>query len=63
MVCCEAYPNLQMWQHAELVTDCKSPGQGLFHSLDCPIPTCGHRCRAGQEGHKAADGEVRELRS
>ena len=41
MVCCEAYPNLQMWQRVEFVTDCKNSGQGLFYTLACPIPKCG----------------------
>ncbi len=41
MVCCEAHPNLQMWQRVEFATDCKRLGRGLFYRLACPIPTCG----------------------
>jgi hypothetical protein len=41
MVCCEAYPNLQVWQRLDFLINRRSLGRGLFHSLACPIPTGG----------------------
>ncbi len=53
MVCCEAYPNLQMWQHAELVTDCKrARGKACSTAYTALYPHAGTDVELDRKGIK-----------
>ena len=41
MVCCKAFPSLEMWQRVDFVANRESVERGEY-GVRCPIPECGN---------------------
>jgi hypothetical protein len=39
MVCCKAFPNVEIWQRVDFVADWESVERGV-HDFACPVPAC-----------------------